>query len=62
MDWTLGPSWPDLKHIGDSGRLASTGADGDSQITLCLKSLVKLTFRSVDAESIKTGKRDFHIE
>ena len=50
MDWTLGPSWPDLQHIGDTGRLASTGADSDSQIALCLKSLVKLTSRSVDAE------------
>ena len=62
VDWTLGSSCPDLQHIGDSGRLASTEADGDSQIFLCLKSLVKLTPRSVDAESNKTGKRDYHIE
>ena len=55
VDWTLGSSWPDLQHIGDTRGLASTGADGDSQITLPLKSLVKLTPRSVDAESSKTG-------
>ena len=60
VDWTLGSSWPDLQHIGDSGRLASTGADGDSQITLPLKSLVKLTPRSIDAES-KTTRTDIKM-